>query len=908
MSREAFLRAIHADPDDDMWRLVFADWLEENGEPDRAEFIRLQVRRAQIETPIRSLWDSGWELKPSEREAHLLAAYRLEWVGEVHDARDFEFHRGLLAVHAYNEGARRLLHDRLPRKLEQLFREGWVERLHLAVDGEDMPALAAWPYLACVSQLFLQGHSCGADGAAHLAASPNMARLTSLDMTCTFIGDEGAAHLAASPHLGQLERLRLSENSIGSAGAEALVRSTHLSRLTRLSLNDNYLGNEGCAAVAASMQLTSLRHLDLSENLIEEAGTLALSSSPALNRLTGLDLSGNRLGASGVGTLVSSPHLAALTHLHLSYTLAASSAATGYIQDTQGADLAQKLVEFARLARLAVLDLCGCAIGPAGIAALASCPHLASLEILGLGETRIGDQGACALASSPFLTGLTHLELRECNIGDEGAAALAASSSVASLRYLGLRGNKVGDTGAEALAASPHLGCLETLNLRSNDINPAGMRALIASSRLGHLEWLYLSDPYYGDSWDRATLRQRMGIEQVATGGVTTGAFAALMAALGAQNPKNRQLALQELGKLLYHTGHQTPEVERRGYGAVRSALQDPDPAVRLCAIKTLIDITPPADLVTALLPSLHDDYEQVRYRVIEFLEKYVRDLDGEAVQKLRAAVESPHRDVRLFAAGVLGRHGEKSHLVGLLQGSDDETRRYALYALQKLGETPTEALPALHEWLKAEDEHLRLDAALALLAKGHALPEVGVALEALLRGENWTKASIFSALAEAGSWPGSVELLRPALADPEPLARKLAVEALGQVGKLRQEVWPILAGTLSDPELSVRRAAVSALKAAGPPAAETAPALLAILEEPALHHEVLWALWRLGGEGAKDARAQLQTVVEEVLGDGTIEAVKRLIEAVKRLRAATGCGLREAKDFVEIVMREAGC
>jgi uncharacterized protein (TIGR02996 family) len=39
--RDAFLRAIIADPADDLPRLAFADWLDEHGEPERAELIRL---------------------------------------------------------------------------------------------------------------------------------------------------------------------------------------------------------------------------------------------------------------------------------------------------------------------------------------------------------------------------------------------------------------------------------------------------------------------------------------------------------------------------------------------------------------------------------------------------------------------------------------------------------------------------------------------------------------------------------------------------------------------------------------------------------------------------------------------------------------------------------------------------
>lgn len=43
----AFLAAIIERPDDDLPRLIAADWLDENGQPDRAEFIRLQCELAR---------------------------------------------------------------------------------------------------------------------------------------------------------------------------------------------------------------------------------------------------------------------------------------------------------------------------------------------------------------------------------------------------------------------------------------------------------------------------------------------------------------------------------------------------------------------------------------------------------------------------------------------------------------------------------------------------------------------------------------------------------------------------------------------------------------------------------------------------------------------------------------------
>lgn len=46
--RAAFMRAIIAAPDDDLPRLIFADWLDEQGEPEWAEFIRVQCELAAI--------------------------------------------------------------------------------------------------------------------------------------------------------------------------------------------------------------------------------------------------------------------------------------------------------------------------------------------------------------------------------------------------------------------------------------------------------------------------------------------------------------------------------------------------------------------------------------------------------------------------------------------------------------------------------------------------------------------------------------------------------------------------------------------------------------------------------------------------------------------------------------------
>jgi uncharacterized protein (TIGR02996 family) len=50
IEEQSLLAAVLADPDDDAPRLIYADWLDERGECDRAEFIRVQVALAQMES------------------------------------------------------------------------------------------------------------------------------------------------------------------------------------------------------------------------------------------------------------------------------------------------------------------------------------------------------------------------------------------------------------------------------------------------------------------------------------------------------------------------------------------------------------------------------------------------------------------------------------------------------------------------------------------------------------------------------------------------------------------------------------------------------------------------------------------------------------------------------------------
>ncbi len=84
---EAFLRDVIEAPDDDGPRLIYADWLEDEGRTERAELIRAQCELARIaaEGPRRT------ELEATARA--LLAEHGREWAGPLRSwASEWEFH------------------------------------------------------------------------------------------------------------------------------------------------------------------------------------------------------------------------------------------------------------------------------------------------------------------------------------------------------------------------------------------------------------------------------------------------------------------------------------------------------------------------------------------------------------------------------------------------------------------------------------------------------------------------------------------------------------------------------------------------------------------------------------------------------------------------------------------------
>src|SRR5262245_11845729 len=90
MTDDAFLQAIIEDPDDDGPRLVYADFLDERGDP-QGEVIRLQCERATLAE------DDPRVEALVKREQELLAEHQEEWVGAVGlFSTGYAFRRGFI--------------------------------------------------------------------------------------------------------------------------------------------------------------------------------------------------------------------------------------------------------------------------------------------------------------------------------------------------------------------------------------------------------------------------------------------------------------------------------------------------------------------------------------------------------------------------------------------------------------------------------------------------------------------------------------------------------------------------------------------------------------------------------------------------------------------------------------------
>ncbi|MGE3805236.1 MAG: TIGR02996 domain-containing protein [Gemmataceae bacterium] len=261
-SHDDFYRAVLEAPEDDVPRLVFADWLDEHGETDRADFIRVQIELQQLdETAPRHR-----ELK--KRERSLIRKYKHDWLGKLPTGLQFNgFRRGFPTVRTFALAQNYLKKAKRWHELAPL-----SHHLHVQIGAAEPDLLAsvmATSLLTRVVDLNFYGSNVGDAGAELIGACRSLRHLPRLCLAGNRLGPAGVGHLIAKTYLNELVELELSFNPwIGDEGAVALAQATTLSRLRVLNLFSAGIGDEGGRALAEATGLAGLRKLVLTMNAI----------------------------------------------------------------------------------------------------------------------------------------------------------------------------------------------------------------------------------------------------------------------------------------------------------------------------------------------------------------------------------------------------------------------------------------------------------------------------------------------------------------------------------------------------------------------------------------------------------------------------------------------------------------
>jgi uncharacterized protein (TIGR02996 family) len=413
------LAACRVHPADDLPRLVLADWLDENNQADRAEFIRVQM---ELSHPTADVARTRY-LK--EIEERLFTANTQAWVGQLNRVNP-RYEAGLNWQYPYQ----------FRRGLLRFSDEYWIDTTEM-LNSQELQAWFHTDEFHWLEQLNLSTSSI--DG-----------------FVKADIPDELTGRIGLNLHVGQSTRnvnwqqqfrlLAVSSNfttvrslefngALGEIVLEEITKAD-VTRIVSLKLGSgDALRAANLIASAPFTALSTLKILGLTEPAFR-----VLLRSSALGNLTELDLSGCPIGDSG---------MIALCNSKLAQTLRA--------------------IKFPNTA-----------LGDVGVAALVQSPLFANMHgpRLNLMMNQIGCAGLGALAESEHVLRFRELVFRENQIGDDGVEALAASPYTANLQYLDFWRNNLTDRGAIALARSPYLKNIVDISLKENQVTEVGTAIL----------------------------------------------------------------------------------------------------------------------------------------------------------------------------------------------------------------------------------------------------------------------------------------------------------------------------------------------------------------------------------------------------------------------------------------------
>jgi uncharacterized protein (TIGR02996 family) len=239
MSDEAaLLRAIGAHPDEDTPRLMYADWLDEHGRAERAEYIRVQIAR------LRKLATGEDDAHLYNREVELYRAHAAQWLRELMPP-------GYAPAIVAGE-------------------RGFFAKARATVG--DVLRATDHPCAGLITDLVL-------------SAEPRKRGEWFADQLDRLIN---------LPHFTNVSRLRvLSAPEVLHPSGVLVLAAAHFPRLAELDVSHGLIGNSGVTTLSLSKAFPALRVLDVSVNDITDGAWSALEG--LLLRLERADLRGNGL-------------------------------------------------------------------------------------------------------------------------------------------------------------------------------------------------------------------------------------------------------------------------------------------------------------------------------------------------------------------------------------------------------------------------------------------------------------------------------------------------------------------------------------------------------------------------------------------------------------------------------------
>ncbi len=252
----AFLRAIIARPDDDTPRLVYADYLEENDQPQRAEFIRLQCQLARHLSQL--VKDRKLE-SVLNRQQELLCQFESRWRAELPQIPGVhwsEFHRGFI------RGVAIQYPDTFAEFASIILQAAPITELRFyQATQADIRVLAQTPALLQIRKLYVAVNIFGAGVARILASSPYGESVKILETNGWSMTDLGVLAFLQNENWQSLEEWHLAWNDLTDLTAETISVCSHMQTLRVLNLQYNNLSTRGIQVLKKSPILSQLRQL-----------------------------------------------------------------------------------------------------------------------------------------------------------------------------------------------------------------------------------------------------------------------------------------------------------------------------------------------------------------------------------------------------------------------------------------------------------------------------------------------------------------------------------------------------------------------------------------------------------------------------------------------------------------------